>query len=112
MGIWIYISPNNFNNALKILFKLGYCLVDNTTILNKHHVSLHKDKVVVELHKNIFNPFTEIDESYLRANIRTYVLDNQNVFTFNITATLLHLIYHLYMDTYLACGSLYQALAI
>lgn len=107
----IYISPNNFNNALKILFKLGYCLVDNTTIHNKHHVGLHKDKVVVELHKNIFNPFTEIDESYLRANIRTYVLDNQNVFTFNITATLLHLIYHLYMDTYLACGSLYQALA-
>lgn len=89
---------------------MGYYLTDNKTLCNKHHVSLHKDKVVVELHKNIFNPFIKIDETYFKNNIRTYDLDNQNILTFDITATFLHLIYHLYMDTYLAYGNLYHLL--
>lgn len=107
----IYILPENFDNALNILFELGYYLTDNKTLFNKHHVSLHKDKVVVELHKNILNPFTNIDETYIRNHTGIISIEGNKITTFDTTATLLHLIYHLYMDTYLATGNLYNIFA-
>lgn len=104
----IFVSPEHFEEALQVLYNEGYELRFPEVLLGNHHFALKKDRIIIELHKNILNPFTKIDETYLRDNLTILNISNQNITTFNITATLLHLIYHLYMDTYLASESLYH----
>ena len=107
----IYVIPNKFNSAMSILKKHGFVFRNSDTINNNHHVQYIKGHIELELHKKLFNPFIKIDETYLQNNICSFILFNQNILTFNITATFLHLIYHLYMDTYLVFyKSLYYTL--
>lgn len=106
----IYVASNRFIDAMSILEDHGFLLDDNNVISKDHHSQYKKGHIKLELHKNLFNPFTRIDETYLRTNTHHCRLGDEEVLTFSTTATLLHLIYHLYMDYYLACESLYQTL--
>ncbi len=97
----IFVLPEQFDKALTVLYEDGYILSYPNALSGVHHVALKKDKIVLELHRNILNPFTQIDETFLRSNLEILNLSGIDVTTFNITGTFLHLIYHLYMDTWL-----------
>lgn len=97
----IYVDREGYPIALMELVKLGYVFRDSTTFYNEHHIVMIKDNVTIELHKNIFNPHMGINEIYLRENTTNIQLEGQEVRTFNVNASFLHLVYHLYMDTWL-----------
>lgn len=96
----IFVFPKCFDKALNTLYEKGYVLRYPNVLLEPHHAALKKDKIVLELHRNILNPFTEIDETYLRSNLETLNVSGVDITTFDKTGTLLHMIYHLYMDTW------------
>lgn len=100
----IYVLPGQFGKALTILYEDGYILRYPNALSGAHHVALKKENIVLELHKNILNPFTQIDETYLRKHTENMTIYNEEIRTFDVTATLLHLFYHLYMDTWLNCN--------
>ncbi len=104
----IYVEKKYYSNALNLLLKLGYNFRDRDTIYNEHHIVLTRDTVTVELHKNIFNPKIGIDEKFLLESNSHIDYCGGTLTTFNISATLLHLIYHLYMDTCLTYNDLYD----
>ena len=106
----IFVKKEHFSSALTVLIRAGYDFHDNNTINNEHHIVLVKDDITVELHRSVYNPILEIDEKYLLDNIALFSFDQYMVQTFNITATLLHLIYHLYQDTYWSHYSLHSVL--
>lgn len=106
----IFVNRRSFPFALIQLIKLGYVFRDENTFYNEHHIVLIKENVTVELHKNIFNPRIGVDEKYLLANTEKCEIMGNTIMTFSITASLLHLIYHLYMDTWLTSCSLYSVL--
>lgn len=106
----IFVNRRSFPIALIQLIKLGYVFRDENTFYNEHHIVLIKENVTVELHKNIFNPRIGVDEKYLLANTEKCEIMGNTIMTFSITASLLHLIYHLYMDTWLTSCSLYSVL--
>ena len=106
----IYVDKDGYSTALMALIKLRYEFRNASTFYNEHHIVMVKDSITIELHKNIYTPKIEIREIYLRENITNIQLERRQIKTFNITATLLHLVYHLYMDTYLAYCSLYNVL--
>lgn len=107
----IYVNKNCFEQALYLLKKNGYVLKSKEELKKEHHVVMIKDNLIVlELHKNIYHPMVKIDETYLKANVKSLELYKNRIITFNITSTFLHLIYHLYMDTYLASGNMYSLL--
>ncbi len=97
----IFVNSKDFNNALELLLNNGYDFTDISTIKSEHHVVLNDGITTLELHKNILNPFTNIDEYYLINHTNRVIISDCDINTFSITATLLHLLYHLYMDTYL-----------
>lgn len=103
----IYVSPEHFESALNTLYKLNYEAIDKITIYNKHHVALHNGKIIVELHKNILNPSLEICEAYMLSHMENIEIDKYQVVTLDKTASLLHLLYHLYTDVLLACYNIY-----
>lgn len=104
----VFVFPQHFEKALDVLYNNGYVLRYPNILSNPHHTALKNGKIVVELHKNILNPFTEINESYMYDHTEIFDLSKQNVITFDTTATLLHLFYHLYMDTNGAYKSFYS----
>ncbi len=94
----IYVPQSEFEKALLTIQKEGYVLYSDDELSDEHHVRLKKDHYVIELHKNILAPSINIDESYFKNNVDSIYLKDTTIVTFNKTATLLHLIYHLYMD--------------
>lgn len=94
----IYVLPEVIDKSLALLEKNGYLLKDAN---GSHHIRLEKDDFRVELHKNILNPFTKIGNSFFTENVCEMSIDGLLYKTFNPTATFIHLIYHLYMDTML-----------
>lgn len=106
----VFVDKVDFPSALTLLIRSGYDFYDKKTFYNEHHIALVKDNVAIELHKNIFNPILGLDEKYLLQNITPLSLLEQPIQTFDITATLLHLIYHLYQDTYLSHSCLHSIL--
>lgn len=107
----VFVFPECFDRALNILYKNGYVLRYPNVLSGTHHAALKKDKIVLELHRNILNPFTQIDETYLRNNLEILNLSGNDVTTFNKTGTFLHMIYHLYMDTWLKRSNAYSVYA-
>ena len=90
----LWVAPSNYETALGILLNLGYvCIGDD-----EHHTKLHKESFFVELHKHIFNPSLKIDEKYLQNHTTQIEIAKLKLTTFSITATFIHLCYHLYMD--------------
>lgn len=106
----IFVSEDVFNVAADILLDLGYIFSKSEKMAAKHHVVFNNDLFFVELHKYIYHPMLSLNELYLTSNCTSIILSNENFLTFDISATVLHLIYHLYMDTYLTYGSLYFVL--
>lgn len=104
----IYVSAEDFEQALSILYSFGYRLRYPNALLGEHHVSLENNKTIVELHKHIINPRIGINETYLLNHIRTLNVFSCNVKTFDITASFLHLLYHLYMDYWISHNSMYD----
>lgn len=104
----IYVWDADFDLALSILYSLGFSLHTPQALLGEHHVVLENDKVVLELHKHIINPRIGIDENYLLCHIKKLKISGSEMTTFDITATFLHLLYHLYMDSCLSYNSLYS----
>ncbi len=107
----IFVKPADFSNALALLIRLGYNFRDTRTLDDEHHIVLVKDLATVELHRSIYTPILEIDESYLLNNVAPFSFAQHTVQTFDTTATLLHLIYHLYQDTYWSYYSLHSVLS-
>lgn len=105
-----YVEPLYFENVYLYLLENGFELRYNNGTSNQHHVALKREKIKLELHRNIFHPMIGVNESFFKKNLQVCTINNYKIKTFNITASMLHLIYHLYMDTYLVHGSLYQIL--
>jgi len=103
----IFVNNKNFNSALELLLTNGYTVDSVSNLKNEHHIVLNNGITTLELHKNILNPFTKINETYMRDHTENVVISNQKIQTFDITATLLHLFYHLYMDTCLPSNNIY-----
>lgn len=106
----VYVSPLRFEEALNLLFNNGYSLRNQDSLQNVHHVVLTKGRIVLELHRHILNPFTQIDESYMYNHTEELQLSGQKIKTLDVTATFLHLLYHLYMDTWLKPTDLFSLL--
>ena len=103
----VFVFPKHFDNALNLLYKNGYVLRYPNVLSGAHHAALKNDKIVLELHRNILNPFTQINETFLRSNLEILNLSGKDVTTFNISGTFLHMIYHLYMDTWITYSNTY-----
>ena len=107
----IFVNKDDFDNAYELIVNSGFLLVNEKYLNNMHHVTLARGDVLLELHRNILCPLLSIDESYLINNIQTIKVNQSLLSTFNSTATWLHLIYHLYQDTYLSHDSLHFVLS-
>lgn len=94
----IFIEETNFECAYNLLLEKGYELQDINDYDNPHHIVLKDKMSIIELHRNMIHPNMNIDESYIRDNRMTVQISGKSVSTFDLTATLLHLMYHLYMD--------------
>lgn len=103
-----FVKPQYFDKVYLYLIEEGFSLLYENGMSNQHHVVLKKGKIGLELHRNLFNPMIGIDEDFLRKSLQLCTINNCEIKTFNLTASILHLIYHLYMDTYMATGSLYN----
>ena len=103
-----FVEPQYFEKVYFYLLEKGFELRYENGLSNQHHVALKKEKIRLELHRNIFNPIIGINEDFLRNNLQVCTINNHKIKTFNETASLLHLIYHLYMDTYLVNNNLYS----
>ncbi len=98
----IYVAPDKFNTAMSVLKENGFVFKNSNTINNNHHIQYVKGHIKLELHKNLFNPFTKINETIFFDHLIPYQCKGYNCLTFDETATILHLFYHLYMDTLLS----------
>lgn len=98
----IYVVPDKFNTAMSVLRENGFVFRNSNTINNNHHIQYVKGYIKLELHRNIFNPFTKINETIFFDHLVSYQCKEYNCLTFDKTATILHLFYHLYMDTLLS----------
>lgn len=107
----LFVLEGSFETAANILLTLGYAFAKPEKMLAEHHVVFNNDIFFVELHKSIYHPMIGIDEDFLKLSIDSIEINRERFFTFNVTATLLHLLYHLYMDTYLTVGNLYNVFA-
>ena len=100
----VFVDNKDFNAALEIFYNLGYTLYYKETVFDNHHIMMENGEFVIELHHTILDYRMNIDESYLLSNIVDFEIDRNKLKTFSITATLLHLIYHLYSDIMMNTG--------
>lgn len=103
----IYIEPSNYLNALNLLKNYGFKLSEKNGAENPHHIVLNKDGIILELHKEILTPKIKINSDYLINHLEKIFIMNREITTFDTTATLLQLIYHLHMDTHLATQNIF-----
>ncbi len=97
----LYVFPNEFSHAMSLLQKHGFVFKNDNSIYHKHHIQYVKGHIKLELHKHIFNPFINIREDVFFKHLIPYEYENYMCLTFDSTTTILHLLYHLYMDTIL-----------
>lgn len=95
----IYVFPEYLDLAIEYMQNNGFVLLNKNV---SHHYVFQNEKSCIEIHKNILNPFTNIDEKYLKDNICNYFIQDNQIYSLSITATLIHLFYHLYMDSLLS----------
>ncbi|KAI4449694.1 hypothetical protein C823_004223 [Eubacterium plexicaudatum ASF492] len=107
----LYVEYDNHCRVIKILNRLGINKENENECEYDHHIVLTNSKALIELHKNILNPCINIDETYLKNNTSVVYINKTPIVTFSLTATILHLIYHLYMDSWFLAGSLYNIYA-
>ncbi len=97
----LYVGEKSIEAAYEILVHNGYSLLDGTSICNPHHIQLVRHGMLIELHRRIITSSRniKINETYMLSHTKSIFLDRVEFKTFDETATLLHLIYHLYMHT-------------
>ncbi len=105
-----WVEPQHFDNVYQYLLEKGFSMQEENGMSNPHHVVLASGKTVVELHRKILHPMLGIHEEFLLGNLQQCTINQHNITTFNETAGILHLIYHLYMDAYLASYDMYSAI--
>lgn len=103
----IYVDYDSHIKAINVFEELNAFKTDKSEKDYIHHIGLSNGKTLIELHKHILSPLINIKETYLKNNTITLIINNTSIVTFSITATFLHLIYHLYMDAYLTYIGLY-----
>ena len=103
----IYVGKEQFETAINLLFGIGFSLKKANGLDNVHHVVLTNKYTIIELHRHILTPLIGVSEKYLLNHTGNLTINKVQIKTFDVTATLLHLIYHLYMDTYLASNNIY-----
>ena len=106
----VFVPSNHFEKAHRLLLDSGYVYKDGAAQEDAHHLVLKKNAILLELHRRILSPAVNIDETYLHKNTEHVIVNGMSIRTFNTTATFLHLLYHLYMDTMLVYESLYLQL--
>lgn len=105
-----FVFEEGFDSAREILKEFGFNVLKINGEEHPHHIAYTNGKFVVELHKSIISPLLGINESYLRQHTAIHNISGDEIVTFDATATILHLIYHLYMDTWLTKVNLYSFL--
>lgn len=95
----IFVYPDHLNLAIKYMQQCGF-IISNTDV--SHHYVFKNKKCSVEIHQNILNPLMCINEDYLRSNLKEYCIKGNKIYGMTITATLIHLFYHLYMHSYMS----------
>lgn len=104
----ILVKKTYFDFALNILRQNGYEMHDCENKNPEHHIILKKASITLELHKNFLNPLIGINESFLLDNVVIKSFVQVKCLSFSITATLLHLLYHLYMDLMIGSDNCYK----
>lgn len=102
----VFPLPRDWERAFAVLTAQGYVPSGDGGVNDPHHVVLSNGRVTIELHRHIFAPQVGLDETYLQEHTEVLPSICDNTHTFDVTATLLHLLYHLYMDVFCA-ASLY-----
>lgn len=105
-----WVGPQYFEKAYSYLLQEGYKLLQENGRTNPHHIVLVNGTMVLELHRNLFHPMIGVNEEFLRINLQSCTVNDHNITTFNETASMLHLIYHFYMDTFLVSYDLYSVI--
>lgn len=92
----IYVPMRDYDCAVRLLLENGFRIRRKEGYGEDHHIVFVNGDTVIELHKHIIAPECDITERYLLEH--TMVINGMK--TFDITATFLHLIYHVYSDTF------------
>ncbi len=98
----IYVKEEDLERAKNIIYKDGYQLTIHYGEKNPHHIVFRKNDIILELHRHILNPVLHINESFILDHIMNVEINNHTFCTFDYSATLLHLLYHYYMDWFLS----------
>lgn len=93
-----YVSTDKLEHSLELLKTHGFLVTDMNSV---HHYRLKKDGLKIEMHRNILNPFTKIENSLFLEHLVDFEIENVVYKTFDLTGTFLHLLFHLYMDSML-----------
>ena len=97
----VYIKPEQFEQGMSLLKSNGFVFFDSEADKNVHHIRFIKGHVKLELHKKFLNPFTSIDEKFFHDHLKEISFQDNFCLGFDHSATFLHLLYHVYMDTLL-----------
>lgn len=92
----IYIEDEYFDKAYRLLSEYGFNIFPGFTPEEKHHVAMGKGTIYLELHRSIIKPETKINYKYLIEHTNELNISGSKILTFDVTATLLYMIYHAY----------------
>ena len=90
----LYISPNDLDDAKKLLLDNGF-IIDKNIIDSMHHYGLIKNDIEVELHFNMLDP--DNDKKWIKLFNNPFSLsnkDNANLYKFDDTYHLIYCIMH------------------
>lgn len=93
----VFVETCDIDRASELLVSNNYKVENEIGLHNPHHIPFIHNGFKIELHRNIFHPILNINEQYIRTHIKNIQVGDITYNTFDETATLLHLVYHLYM---------------
>ncbi len=107
-----FVYPSHFEQAFSYLTNHGYRVCSQNAFSEQHHLVFAPSEtpqgkdflqrvgnLYIELHRSFLHPSLGIDENYLREHLQETKIKGSRIVTFAPTACMLHLLYHLYMDT-------------
>ncbi len=93
----IYVWPDTFDRSKELINKQGYTCIKKV----RHHTQYIKGHISLELHRYLFHPAVELDESFFFDHLSLKDYKGYRHYIFDHTAELLYLFYHLYMHVLL-----------
>ncbi|MBQ6687478.1 MAG: nucleotidyltransferase family protein [Bacilli bacterium] len=109
----IFVFKEYLETAIQYMENNGFVNLNKEIAHHKkvvHHYVFNNNICSVEIHKNILIPQINIDESYLKNTLQQYNIQGVEIYSFSITAILVHLFYHLYMDVYISHLTHYEVI--